>query len=295
MPDYGRDLQFGLFVVPDADGATALVELVQRAERLGLDLVGIQDHPYQRRFLDTLGLISHLAARTERISFLTDVVALPLRPPAVLAKTAATIDVLSGGRFELGLGAGAFWDAIEGYGGVRRTPGEALRALEEAMQVIRLIWSGHKGLRFDGEHYSLKGVHSGPVPAHDMGIWLGVGGPRALRLTGRAADGWVPSLPLMPIESLPERNAIIDDAAVEAGRRPSEIRRVANVNGLITDGSSDGFLNGPADQWIDELSALALEHGFDSFVLWSKGELKDQADRFAEIAGTVRDIVAASR
>lgn len=295
MPDYGRDIQFGLFLVPDAGALDASTDLVQQAEELGFDLIGIQDHPYQRRFFDTLALTAHLAAYTERITFFTDVVCLPLRPPAVLAKTAVSLDVLSGGRFELGLGAGAFWDAIEGFGGPRRSPPEALQALAEAITVIRMLWSGDRGLRFDGDFYRLDGVHSGPTPVHDMGIWLGVGGTRALELVGRTADGWIPSLPTMPVDGLEAKQAIIDDAATSAGREPSEIRRVANVNGSITNGASEGFLHGPADQWVDELCGLALDLGFDSFVLWSQGDLKSQAAEFAGIAAEVRRVVSTTR
>ncbi len=295
MADYGRELQFGLFVVPDAGDVPGVHRLVDLAEDLGLDLIGIQDHPYQRRFLDTMALIAALAAGTERIAFFPDVACLPLRPPAVLAKTAASIDALSGGRFELGLGAGAFWDAIAGYGGPRRSPGEALAALEEAIQVIRLLWSGDRSLRFDGDHYSLAGVHSGPVPVHPMGIWLGVGGRRALALTGRAADGWVPSLPGTPVESLAEKHAIIDEAARAAGRDPADVRRVANVNGVIADGPSEGYLRGPGEQWVDELAELALVHGFDGFVLWADGDPFQMAPRFAEVAADVRARVAAAR
>ncbi len=281
-------MQFGLFVVPDAASVSQTFEVVGTADRLGLDLIGIQDHPYQRRYLDTFALIASLAARTQRVTFFPDVACLPLRPPAVLAKTAASLDVVSGGRFELGLGAGAFWDAIAGYGGPRRSPGEALAALEEAIAVIRLLWSGERSLHFDGEHYRLQGVHSGPVPLHDMGIWLGVGGPRALALAGRAADGWVPSIPSMPVAALAAKHAIIDEAALAAGRDPGEIRRVANVNGLITGGPSDGFLRGPVAQWAEELAALAVEHRFDGFVLWSEGDPVEQAVLFAEVAAAVR-------
>ena len=290
-----RQLSFGVFVVPDAEERLAAERLVVRSEALGLDLVGIQDHPYQRRFLDTPTWISHLAARTERIGFFTDVVSLPLRNPAVLATAAASIDLQSGGRFDLGLGAGAFWEAIEGMGGPRRTPGEALRALSEAIDVIRLMWSGERGLRYEGEFYSLGGVHGGPVPSRDIGIWLGVGGPRALELLGRKGDGWVPSLPLMPIDSLAERTARIDEAAVEAGRDPRTIRRVANVNGVITSGSTDGFLRGPAEQWREDLTWLATEHHFDSFVFWADGDLDSQVEVFAEIADDVRGAVAETR
>ena len=121
-------VEFGIFPVPSAEDADAVVEQVLAAERAGLDLVGIQDHPYQRRFLDTWSLIPFLAARTERIRFFPDVANLPLRPPAVMAKAAATIDLLSGGRFELGLGAGAFWEGIGAMGGpVRERQGVGRR------------------------------------------------------------------------------------------------------------------------------------------------------------------------
>src|SRR5215207_6723254 len=159
MPD-GPDIKFGYFLIPNADAP--LLSHAQEAERLGLDYVAVQDHPYQRRFVDTWTLLSMLAATTSRIGLFPDVANLPLRPPAVLAKAAASIDVLSGGRFELGLGAGGFWEAIEAYGGQRRGPGAALAALAEAVTVIRAVWSGERNLRFTGEHYHLAGAHSGP-------------------------------------------------------------------------------------------------------------------------------------
>src|SRR3954454_8418539 len=180
-------VEFGIFPVPNAAEADELVERVIAAEQAGLDLVGIQDHPYQRRFLDTWSLIPFLAARTSRIRFFPDVANLPLRPPAVMAKAAATIDLLSGGRFELGLGAGAFWEAIGAMGGPQPTPREAVDALEEAIQVIRLMWSGERSVSFEGEHYTLEELHPGPQPAHDIGIWLGAYGPRMMRVVGRLA------------------------------------------------------------------------------------------------------------
>jgi alkanesulfonate monooxygenase SsuD/methylene tetrahydromethanopterin reductase-like flavin-dependent oxidoreductase (luciferase family) len=291
MPDYGRDVTFGSFLIPNAEDP--LLDTARDIEARGLDWIGIQDHPYQRRFVDTWTLLGAIAAVTTRVGFFPDVANLPLRQPAVMGKAAASLDVLSGGRFELALGAGGFWDAIEAYGGPRREPRDALTALEEAIQVIRLIWSGERNLRFNGAHYRLAGAHSGPVPVHPIGIWLGVYGPRALRLLGRLADGWVPSL-RSETGFLRDGSARIDDAAAAAGRDPTDIRRVLNVSGQITDGLRDGLLRGPVDQWIGELTDLAVGYGFDTFMFWGEGE--DQLPRFAEeVAPAVRVQVAAER
>jgi alkanesulfonate monooxygenase SsuD/methylene tetrahydromethanopterin reductase-like flavin-dependent oxidoreductase (luciferase family) len=291
VPDYGRDVTFGYFLIPNA--ADPLLDIAREIEARGLDWIGIQDHPYQRRFVDTWTLLGAVAAITTRVGFFPDVANLPLRPPAMMAKAAASLDVLSGGRFELGLGAGNFWDAIEAYGGPRRAPRDSLAALEEAIKVIRLIWSGERNLRFSGEHYRLAGAHSGPLPVHPIGIWLGVYGPRALRLAGRLADGWVPSL-RGDVTVLTEGSARLDDAASAAGRDPREIRRVINVNGQITDGATLGPLHGPVDQWVDDLTDLAVGYGFDTFLFWGEGD--DQLPRFAEeIAPAVRVQVAAER
>ena len=135
-----------------------------------------------------------VAARTTSIRVAPNVANLPLRPPVVLARSAATLDLLSGGRVELGLGAGAFWDAIVAAGGPRRTPGESVEALEEAIEVIRGVWSGSGSVAFEGQHYRVKGLHAGPAPAHPIGIWIGAYKPRMLRLIGRLADGWLPSM-----------------------------------------------------------------------------------------------------
>src|SRR6185312_8607476 len=119
--------------IPDAADIPGIMRLARQVDDLGFDLIGIQDHPYQRRFLDTWTLMAAILAQTRRVRVFPDVASLPLRPPAVLAKAAASLDLLSGGRFELGLGAGAFWDAIVAMDGPRRSPREALAALEEAI------------------------------------------------------------------------------------------------------------------------------------------------------------------
>jgi alkanesulfonate monooxygenase SsuD/methylene tetrahydromethanopterin reductase-like flavin-dependent oxidoreductase (luciferase family) len=291
MTDYGREVKFGYFLIPNA--TDPLLVTAQQVERLGLDYVAVQDHPYQRRFVETWTLLAMIASTTSRVGLFPDVASLPLRPPAVLAKAAASLDLLSGGRLELGLGAGSFWDAIEAFGGPRRGPGAAVAALAEAIEVIRRVWSGERNLRFEGQHYRLAGAQSGPVPAHPIGIWLGVYGPRALRLAGRVADGWVPSF-RGDMQRLLDMVARLDAGAAEAGRDPGDLRRVLNVGGAITDGASQGVLRGPVAQWAEELTALAVGPGFDTFVLWAEGP--GQLSRFAEeVVPAVREQVASER
>jgi len=274
--DYGRPVQFGYFVIPDATQPMRALEQAIRADQAGIDLIGIQDHPYQHRFHDTWTLLSVIAARTSRVTVFPDVANLPLRPPAMLAKAAATLDLLSNGRVELGLGAGGFWPAIQAMGGPARTSGESVSAMEEAIEVIRLVWSGGRGLRFDGRFYQLAGLNAGPPPAHPIGIWLGAYKPRMLALTGRNADGWVPSLGHLKPEDMGEANARIDDAARAAGREPSAIRRVLNVGGDLT---------------AEDFATLVLEHGFDTFIT-----SPDSGDAFIEeVVPKVRELVAAGR
>ncbi len=274
--DYGRPVTFGYFIIPDATQPMRALELAIAADHAGIDLIGIQDHPYQHRFHDTWTLLSVIAARTSRVTVFPDVANLPLRPPAMLAKAAASLDLLSNGRVELGLGAGGFWPAIGAMGGPVRTPGESVSAVEEAIEVIRLVWSGGRGLRYDGRFYQLAGLNAGPVPPHPIGIWLGAYRPRMLRLIGRAADGWVPSLGYLTPEQLGEAGARIDDAAREAGRDPSAIRRVLNVGGDLT---------------ADDFATLVLEQGFDTFMT-----SPDAGDAFREeVVPKVRELVAAGR
>ena len=148
--DYGHTLRFGTFVTPSAAQPQAPVQLAQLSETLGYDLVTFQDHPYQASFLDTWTLMSFVASATERIHIAPNVLNLPLRPAPVTARAAASLDLLSGGRFDLGLGAGGFWDAIEAMGGRRLTPGRRWMPSSEAIDIMRGIWVGGRARRAAG-------------------------------------------------------------------------------------------------------------------------------------------------
>lgn len=263
---------------PEQDVTIRLAEL---ADDTGLDLIGIQDHPYQWRFYDTWTLISYLGGRTSRVRFFPDVINLGLRPPAILAKSAASLDVLTGGRVELGLGAGGFWDAVEAMGGPSRTPAEAVQATEEAIDITRLIWSGERGVRYDGDHYRLGGLHTGPRPAHDMAIWIGANGPRMLDLIGRKADGWIPSMGRVAPEQLPGLRRLIDQGAASVGRDPGEIRIIYNISGVIGPLRGEG-LTGPVSFWLEELARIS-QFGVGALVYWPTGDDPvEQVRLFAE-------------
>jgi alkanesulfonate monooxygenase SsuD/methylene tetrahydromethanopterin reductase-like flavin-dependent oxidoreductase (luciferase family) len=296
MSDLHQAVRFGANVDPTASDPGWPLTLTRAIEQVGLELIGIQDHPYNAGFLDTWSLIATLLQATERVHIFPNVANLPLRPPAMLAKAAATLDVLSGGRVELGLGAGAFQEGIEAMGGPGRSKGESIEALEEAVQIVHAFWSGNRSLRFEGKHYTLKGTRPGPHPAHPIGLWLGSYGPRALRLTGRLADGWLPSSSYAPPERLPEMQQRINDAALSAGRQPQDIRRIYNVMGLITAGPVQDPFVGPADYWVDELTRLVVEVGMDTFIYWPAADPLHQIELFATgIVPAVQKQVARAR
>ena len=253
------EIKLGVFAVPDATDPSETVERIIAADRSGLDVVGVQDHPYQWRFFDTWTLLAYVAARTERLRLVPDVINLPLRPPAMLAEAAASLDVLSGGRVEVGLGAGAFWEGVEAMGGPRRAPKESVDALEEAIAILRGFWDGERSVRVEGEHYHVSGARPGPAPAHRIGIWVGAYGPRMLRLCGRLGDGWLPSLGgkyLDPDDAL-RMQGVVDEAARRAGRAPGDVERAVNVMALEGDPRS----------WPDGLARIATELRFTTLLV----------------------------
>lgn len=300
MADYGHDLEFGFFLDPSTGNPDRTLEIARILDELGYDLIGIQDHPYQQKHFDTMALMSYILGQTEQIRVFPDVANLPLRPPTILAKQAATLDQLSGGRFELGLGAGAFWQGIRAMGGPVREPKDALGALRESMTLIRDFWNG-KSLRFEGEYYQAVGARPGPTPAHDIGIWLGVVGPRAVRLAGELADGWIPSMAYVPPSQAAKSSAIIDEAARAAGRDPAAIRRIYNIGGDVAPtteaGASDDDqqIVGPCDHWVDVLTHLAVDLGFSTFVLWGVPTTPRLRMFIEEIAPAVKERVAEHR
>ena len=253
---------------------TALLPLAERAERDGLDLVTVSDHPYLADHLDAYATLGVVLGRTSRIAVAANVTNLPVRPAPMLARTVAALSALSGGRIVLGVGAGGRWPDIVRLGVAPRTPAEAVRAMEEGIVVIRALFGGGPPVTFDGEFHRVDALEPAPMPAPP--IWTGANGPKSLAVTGRRADGWIPGhaadwLSRRYAESRP----IIDAAAVAAGRDPAGVVTVYNFPGRITAAPArrprdehGRWAGGSAQQWVEELTGAVIEHGAAGFILF---------------------------
>lgn len=298
MSDYGHDLLFGTFVTPAGQPPRHGVDMATASEAAGLDLVSFQDHPYQPSFLDTSTLITYVASQTERIAVSANVASLPLRPPLSLARGASTLDSLSRGRFRLGIGAGAFWDGIARMGDRRLSAGQGVDALAEGINVIRQAWEvdSLEPITSQGTYYRADSAARGPRPFHPIPIWVGAYKPRMLDLTGRLADGWLPTMEYVEggLQGLAANNARIDDAAENAGRIPTEVRRLMNFMTVGMTATTQGLLNGPPEVWVQQIAGMALEYGLSAFIIG--GDDPSIIARFgAEVAPAVRELVAQER
>jgi alkanesulfonate monooxygenase SsuD/methylene tetrahydromethanopterin reductase-like flavin-dependent oxidoreductase (luciferase family) len=304
MPDYGHDIQFGYFLNPDASDPQGAIDTARYVDELGYDLIGIQDHPYVPDHLDAFALIATVLAVTERVTVFPDVTNMQMRDAALVAKAAASMDQLSRGRFELGLGGGApfFADKAVAMGAIPMSPGDTIDGLEETIVVCRTLWSGQPNARVTGVFHQLTGVQGGPPPAHDMDIWVGGSGPRMLKLIGQAADGWViPLMQYMPPRQLREKNQIIDESVRANGRNPADVRRIYNCDGQFADevksGASDDNTEivGPVEHWVEILTNHATELGVSAFLLTGPPSPEKLRTFINEVAPQVKERVARHR
>jgi alkanesulfonate monooxygenase SsuD/methylene tetrahydromethanopterin reductase-like flavin-dependent oxidoreductase (luciferase family) len=297
MTDYGHDLLFGSFITPRMQPASHAIDRTIASEHAGLDLATFQDHPYQGSFLDTSTLLAYAASQTDRIHLAANVASLPLRPPLEIARAAATLDVLSKGRFGLGIGAGAFWDGIARMGGRRLTPGQGVDALREAISLIRDAWSDADGtLTREGTYYPVAGERRGPRPFHPVPVWVGAYKPRMLALTGAHADGWLPTIEYVEggMAGLDAANARIDESAARAGRSPGDVRRLLNFMRVGMSPTGHGLLQGSPRDWTEQLTELALDHGISAFLIG--GDDPMLIERFGQdVAPAVREAVSRER
>lgn len=231
-------------------------------------------------------MLTWVAAATNRLHLLTNVVGVPYRHPPVLAKMAETLDRLSGGRLLLGLGAGGVDPEFEAFGLAVRQPGEKIEALEEAIEVIRGMWT-KRNFTYSGRHYYTNEANIEPKADRSVPIWLGVYRPRGLRLLGRIADGWIPSSPFAPPEAAIEMMQVIRTAAEQASRDPDEITYAYNLPVIVGFDGSERALSGEPQELAEKLGAL-IGKGFNAFNFWILGDKEDQRRR---LAGEVFPIV----
>lgn len=297
-----HDAVFGFGTHSGIDDIPQLLRMTQQADRDGLDVFSLSDHPYIGGRLDAYAALGFVLGRTERIAGFANVTNLPTRPPAMLARTVTSLSALSDGRVVLGMGAGGLWDRIADMGVPRLSPGDAVDAFEEAIVLVKLLSGGGAPVTFQGRHYQVHQIEPAPVAAPP--VWTGSVGRKSLAATGRVADGWIPG---HAADWLSERyrasRPVIDEAAAAAGRGPREIRTIFNFPGRITDRplpatrDRDGrWVGGSVDQWVEELTGAVLEHGASGFTLFAAGhgapDLTTLARWAQEIAPAVREAIA---
>jgi alkanesulfonate monooxygenase SsuD/methylene tetrahydromethanopterin reductase-like flavin-dependent oxidoreductase (luciferase family) len=273
-------LLIGLGITAGAGPGEDGVREAQRAEELGFDFVSTSDHPVgDHPTYEAVALLTWILARTTRIVVASRVLGVPFRNPAVVAKTAASLQGLSGGRFVLGLGGGYADEEIARLGAGSLSPREKIDGLVDAVEIARGAWSRSR-FTHAGRRYSVTDLTLEPKPDVAPPIWLGTYGPRALAATGRLADGWIPSLGFAPPARIPAMLDRIRTAAVEAGRDPGAVRAIYNVPVRIGPGgrSEPGVLTGTAGEVLEQLGELR-SLGFGGFNVMPTGPDPDRQVR----------------
>ena len=244
LPQYG-------FSLPSGEGGSwgAVRDWAQRAEDLGFDSVWLSDHLFldleryggstQRHgAIECLSGLAGLAVATSRVKIGALVVCNDLRPPTVVAKTASTIDVLSGGRLELGIGAGWYAPDFEAAGVEFAPPGRRLRRLAEAVQVIRGMLS-NETFTFDGRYYQVDEAHNIPRSSQSARprVWVGGKGDTTVSIAGRFADGYNAVWAWTP-EAFADRIRVLERTMAESGRAPKEVARSVGLYALVAEDES---------------------------------------------------------
>ena len=229
----------------------------QRAEELGFRHVLAYDHvlgadravhrgwdrPYDSAttFHEPLVMFGFLAALTS-LELVTGIIILPQRQTALVAKQAAEVDLLSGGRLRLGVGLGWNYEEYEALGQDFATRG---RRIEEQVALMRQLWT-EPSLSYAGAFDRITGAGIAPLPVQrPIPVWFGAQSAPAYRRAGRLADGWFPQV--QPGPELDQARAVVSQAATEAGRDPATL----GMEGRITWRGDAGELAGQAARWQD--------------------------------------------
>lgn len=273
-------LQFGVNVSTSAAPGSDPGRDAQIAERLGFDFVSASDHPCGRHpTFETWTMLTWIAARTSRIHVATRVLGVPYRAPAMVAKMAETLSRLSNGRLILGLGGGASDSEFRAFGLGVPTPAEKVTGLEDAIVITRRLWS-EASCSYAGGRFAVDRAEMEPKPAHPIPIWTGSFGARSLAVTGRLADGWIPSLGMAPPDRIPEMRDRVLAAAVAAGRDPSDITCVYNVEFHIGEDLGGDIVSGRPEAVVETLLRFA-DLGFTAVNFIPRSDDPTQIERLA--------------
>jgi len=267
-----RKVLFGLGLENGVDQVSQMLGHARLADEAGLDIVSVNDHPYFAERLDAYAALAFVLGATNNISGVAICTNLLSRPAPILARTITGLSAISGGRVVLGMGAGGAEEEIAALGVPRLSPGARIRALEEAIVVVRALSGGGDPATFDGEFYRVTGLT--PAAAPTPPIWIGAGGPKGLAVTGRHADGWIPGhLADWRSTLVAEARPVIDEAAASVGRDPTDIDTIYNVSGRLTRDpipetrDDEGrWIGGAVTQWVEELTFAVHEHGAAAFI-----------------------------
>ncbi|MDQ2748388.1 MAG: LLM class flavin-dependent oxidoreductase [Actinomycetota bacterium] len=275
--------RFGVSVSTSAGEAADPVRDAIRAEKLGFDFVSASDHPCgDSPSFETWTMLTWIAASTSRIGIATRVLGVPYRAPAMVAKMAESLDRLSGGRLILGLGAGYSDDEFRAFGLGVPSPRQKIDGLTEAITVMRGLWT-ETDFTFAGSIHHTDHADLEPKPARPIPIWLGTFGPRALAVTGRLADGWIPSHGYVAMDEVIAMRTRVLDAACDAGRDPAELTCAYNVTVRIDPAAAaDPYrVAGSVDAVTDQLAAF-IDLGFTTLNLMPEGpDADDQTELLA--------------
>ncbi len=273
-PEFTSDRRV-LFGFGPENGVHQVSEMLAHArlaDEAGLDVFSFSDHPYFAERLDAYAALGFVLGATRSITGAVIMTNLLSRPAPILARTVAGLSAISRGRVVLGIGAGGMWDEIVALGVPRLSPAARVRALEEAIMVVRALSGGGDPVTFDGEFYHVTGLT--PAAAPTPPIWIGALGPKTLAVTGRHADGWIPGhLADWRSTLFADSRPIVDEAAASAGRNPADIETIYNVSGRITQSplpatrDDDGrWIGGGVAQWVEELTFAVLERAAAAFI-----------------------------
>lgn len=319
--------KFGMALSSARRTLPRLIKLAQQAEREGLDFVSFQDHLYNPHWVDTWTLLTTVGAHTERIGLQIATATLPLRYPPMLAKQAMTLDLLTGGRLELGIGSGGpqYADGIRSLGVDPPGGGQAVRLVAEAIDVLRALWQpgpdiseepadqlariqrnyddyllpadGWPAVSFQGSLLRLQGALYGPAPTHHIPILVGATKPRMAGVVGRAADGWIVSQGRLRHDELLALHERVDKAAMDAGRDPTAIIRQYNMFGTIGLPGSTHLgprpaFAGTAGEWTELLLRCCTADRMTAINYWPGDDPEQLSVYAAEVVPQVRQLLA---